>query len=103
MNISEINQQVTDLHYSHYVNNPDGLVIKDAQPGDNTIYHLYNDGEITMQKGGWAYGNRGEFTLHFSVIYGSSPFTFPKKSGEHTYAILTEDECLTMREKMKKK
>lgn len=98
---SLLNQEISDLHFSHYVNSPTGLVIRTESPNGNVIYHLYDNGEITHQKGGWAYQQRSEFTLRSRLFYGKSPYTFPQKTHDHTYAILTEEECLAMREKMK--
>ena len=34
-------------------------------PTENTIYHLYSDGEITEQKGSWAYTQRSERTVEY--------------------------------------
>ena len=34
-------------------------------PTENTIYHLYGDGEITEQKGSWAYTQRSERTVEY--------------------------------------
>lgn len=39
-----------------------GLVVPTAAPNGNMIYHLYPDGEITFQKGGFAYLKRSVFT-----------------------------------------
>lgn len=43
--------------------NNDSLVNNNESPNANIIYHLYNDGNITSQKGGWAYGQRSEFIV----------------------------------------
>jgi hypothetical protein len=47
--------------------NDDNLVKKDESPNENIIYHLYNDGNITSQKGGWAYGDRSEFIIMSTI------------------------------------
>ena len=41
----------------------DDLFIPNEAPNGNTIYHLYSDGQITYQKGGFAYLQRSEFDL----------------------------------------
>lgn len=48
------------------------LVNPNKSPNDNFIYHLYSDGEITEQKGGWAYLQRSERTIEdriYSIKY----------------------------------
>jgi len=95
-----LNKEVNDLHFSHYGTSLTGLVIPTESPNGNIIYHLYNDGEITHQKGGWAYLQRTEFSVQPPLFYGQSPYTFPMQVYDHTYAILTESECLDMRNQM---
>jgi hypothetical protein len=43
------------------------LVKRGEAPGANTIYHLYQNGNITFQKGGHAYLERSEFDLSPSI------------------------------------
>jgi hypothetical protein len=100
--IANLNQKITELHQSHFANSPNGLVNLSEAPNGNIIYHLYDDGEITHQKGSWAYMQRSEFSVKYPLFYGKSPYTFPKKGFDHTYAVLTESECLQMREEMSK-
>ena len=47
--------------------NNDNLVNNNESPNANIIYHLYSDGNITSQKGGWAYGQRTEFIAASSI------------------------------------
>jgi hypothetical protein len=47
--------------------NNDSLVNHKESPNANIIYHLYSDGNITSQKGGWAYGQRSEFIVASSI------------------------------------
>jgi hypothetical protein len=47
--------------------NDDTLVKPNESPNGNTITHIYNDGNITSQKGGWAYEDRSEFNLVSSI------------------------------------
>ena len=58
------------------LNNP-LLIKKEEQPNENIIYHLYSDGTITRQKGGWAYGNRSTIDIEYEIIKPKTFFTFP--------------------------
>lgn len=100
MEIQTLNQEIIALHQAHYVTSPTGLIDMNESPNGNRIYHLYDDGEITNQKGSWAYQQRSEFSSEYPFIYGKSPYIFPNKCGEHSYVILTESECKEMRAKM---
>ena len=83
-----INNLVKKIH------NPD-LVVKKMSPNENIIYHLYSDGTITRQKGGWAYGQRTVNDIESYCLKPNTFFTFPEKgqySGD-TYCILTIDDC----------
>ena len=67
------------------------------------MFHLYIDGEITYQKGGWAYGKRNVFPFQFPIPgMEKLRFNFPKKDEQikETYVILTEKECCEFRKKM---
>lgn len=87
----------------HSCNNPK-LVNTELSPLENTIYHIYSDGEITEQKGSWAYGQRNERTLSypkFDNIYQTKLFPYERKSdfGTFGYAIVTKkdaDEIIEM-------
>ena len=89
----EIQEKINSSH------NP-GLVIKDESPNGNRIYHIYADGEITSQKGGWAYLQRSEFTDKFPIRGYSHRLKFPLKMGEHSYAIVTEQDAYLIRDMM---
>ncbi len=91
--MEELNKKICERH------NPK-LVDRTKAPNENIIYHLYSDGTVTQQKGGDAYGMRSMFDIR-GRIFGLGPvFTFPVKSGEDTYAILTEGECMAFRKEM---
>ena len=47
--------------------NNDGLWHPNESPNGNTIYHIYQDGTITYQKGGFAYCQRSEFDREKSI------------------------------------
>ena len=77
-------------------------LIRDNQsPNANTIYHLYSDGEITYQKGGWAYGKRTEFTHKYPILNNSTFFTFANKINENmTYIVCSMKSCEIIRNLM---
>lgn len=102
--IEEFNKRVVDAHNSHYKNGQNELIDTNpnASPNANQIYHFYSNGEITCQKGAWAYLQRSEFNREYAILGARNyPFKFIEE-GEHgkTYAILTEEECYEFRKKM---
>jgi hypothetical protein len=100
--INHLNNIINDAHKKHYEYSKYGLVNPRESPNGNLIYHLYNDGEITYQKGGWAYLQRSEFTCYPS-IYELKKFNFKflnyNNSGK-TYVILSKIECIQYRKQM---
>jgi hypothetical protein len=99
--VKELNQSIIDAHNKHYECSKTGLINPNESPNGNLIYHLYSDGEITYQKGGWAYLERSEFTSHYSIPgcekFG---FKFVNDNSDKTYVILNENECIEFRNKM---
>jgi hypothetical protein len=97
-NIEHLNNQINCAHRAHYENSLTGLINTQDSPNKNLIYHLYNDGEITFQKGSWAYLQRSEYPLRSKLSYlypgCESLFKFPNESDGRSYAILTERECI---------
>jgi len=87
--MEEINDKIASSH------NPE-LVIPSAAPNGNLIYHIYNDGEISYQKGGHAYGNRSEFTLLDGINY-KYKFNFPLTKNNIGYAITTQYDAESIR------
>lgn len=81
------------------LNNPE-LIKKDESPNGNIIYHLYSDGTITRQKGGWAYKKRSVTDIYGKCISENNFFTFPLKCCNEgdTYAIIELENCIKMRE-----
>jgi hypothetical protein len=69
------------------------LVDPNESPNGNTIYHIYSDGEVTYQKGGWAYLQRSEFNMNYSKCKNKYNDLFPLKCGEYTYAIVTAQDA----------
>ena len=102
----DFNQRVIDAHNAHYVNGENELIDRSerASPNGNQIYHLYSSGEITHQKGAWAYMQRSEFHCKYDINGARKlPFKFARKAADGTtYVILTEQECHIFREEMEK-
>jgi hypothetical protein len=97
-----LNLAILEAHKKHYDGSPTGLVNPKDSPNGNTIYHLYSDGGITFQKGGWAYLQRSEFATE-STIGGHRELkmSFPNEASYgKTYVILTQEECKYFRGKM---
>lgn len=85
--------------------NPSLINDKEA-PNGNTIYHIYSDGEITSQKGSWAYGQRSEFTSYYPLEKSIQTDYFPivrtnSNGNKFGYAIVTYEDALKIRELIK--
>lgn len=97
MTREELEQIVLDMHKAHYSpENPNGLWKPDESPNANTIYKIWSDGEITYEKGGFAYGERSLKQSRGPLVYldKSTLPKFPNDQGNgNSYAILTTDEC----------
>ena len=97
--------RIEKAHHAHIVDGMCTLVDRTASPNGNQIYHFYNDGEITHQKGGWAYQRRTEFPHLGPLIQdkekANTLFRFPifAPTG-YTYAVLTQEECESFRTEM---
>lgn len=90
------------------------LVIPDESPNGNTVYHIYDDGKITYQKGGFAYMQRSEFIDTESIeeknithinglkIMLTNVLTFPKKINTDgpKYSIVSRENAVIIREAM---
>ena len=100
--IKQLNAEILESHNAHYKVSPKGLINPDLSPNENQIYHLYSTGEITAQKGGWAYLERSEFTLHHKLTnFNKLNMEFVNKAlYGSSYVILTEEECVKYRNKM---
>lgn len=102
--IDEFNQRVIAAHHAHYIDGKNELIdtSANASPNGNLIYHLYSDGEITHQKGAWAYLQRSEFCCEYSIsVTRRLPFKFVNEvDNGTTYAILTYEECKLFREEL---
>ncbi len=100
LEMSKLSQEITLAHRKHYEKSPSGLVQPNEAPNGNTIYHLYSDGEITFQKGGFAYKQRSEFTSKPPVMNKGQRLDLKLEIDGKDYAILTEQECDYFRGKM---
>jgi hypothetical protein len=98
----QLNELIVYSHNLHYISSPTGLVNPNDSPNGNQIYHLYSTGEISFQKGGWAYLKRSECFITGKIFnYQKLGFKFPKEAADgSTYAILTKEECSRFREQM---
>ena len=82
------------------------LIDTKLSPNENTIYHIYSDGEITWQKGSWAYGGRTEFSM-LPELFKSVPVDFfpctrvNDLKVKYGYAIVTHENALKIRELIK--
>jgi len=96
-------QQISD--FIAKVHNP-SLVIPTESPNGFIIYHIYSDGEITSQKGGWAYLQRSEFTDSYSYFKKDWTNLFPIKTKNVrqqviSYAIVTREDAKRIVEMIK--
>ena len=98
--VAKINQKIAECH------NPD-MVNPDISPNANPIYKIYMDGEITYQKGGWAYGRRNVHSFHYPLfspekLLAKHGLSFPEKNHENVgYAITTQEHALELRSLLK--
>ena len=104
-NLDNLIKEVIDCHYKHYINNKCSLIDTNIAPNSNTIYHLYNDGEITSQKGSYVYKQRSEFMIkpplyNLKNINIDFPLKYNNKNNI-SYAILTRVECEYFYDKLK--
>lgn len=98
----QLNQDIINAHNAHYKDSPTGLVKPTEQPNGNLIYHLYSNGEIGYQKGGYAYLKHSEFITEGRLSkYKMLGLKLPEETDNgFSYAILQETECYYFREKM---
>ena len=97
--VPEINERIVAAHNAHYDDeHPTGLIYAKSH-----VFHLYNDGEITMEKGGDLYGNRTRQTYASgcrAIISKGFKFPLSNTRGDESYAILTQEECIAFRKEM---
>jgi len=100
--LEQLNKLINNVHNWHYIPSPTGLVNPKDSPNSNQIYHLYSTGEISFQKGGWAYLQRSECISDGKISnYQKLGIKLPKEAADgSTYAILTKEECKKFRAQM---
>jgi len=78
------------------------LVQPDESPNGNTIFHIYSNGEITYQKGGWAYLQRSEFSSSCVSLKKNYNNIFPIKvcGSSISYAIVSNNDAQKIQEMM---
>lgn len=77
------------------------LIIPTESPNGNRICHIYSDGEITDQKGGWAYLKRSETIVKYKISFNYIlSVNFPILIGDFGYAIVTLENALLIRDIM---
>lgn len=100
--IEKLNTEIIAAHNAHYIISPTGLINPKESPNGNLIFHLYSNGEISFQKGGWAYMQRSEFLIQDKLTnYRALDLKFPNEASDSfSYVILTKEECINFRDKM---
>lgn len=96
MSIQELQNLITNAHDT-------SLIVPTESPNANTIYTLYEDGEITEQKGGWAYGQRNERVLVYGFDSISAYYrkcTFALQTDRFGYIITTLENAKHIRNYM---
>lgn len=96
---TELERIVAAMHAGHYTpENPNGLWKPNESPNTNTIFKIWDDGEITNEKGGDAFGDRSVRTSCPPLVGPEcAKPRFPLEGAHNSYAILTYDECLEVR------
>ena len=72
------------------------LINQNEAPNANLIYIFWNDGEITYEKGSWAFGQRSVFPIEYAFIHDNKPI-FPFKRNSYTGIITTQERCYFLR------
>ena len=72
------------------------LIDKNMAPNENQIYILWNDGEITAEKGGNVFGHRTPFTKA-SSFHIKNKYDFPYERNGYTGIIAKLEYCYIMR------
>jgi len=115
MDLIQINKEVTEtteemltleyiLEYILKCHNPE-LLKRDEQPNANIIYHIFSDGEITEEKGGWAFGNRSMRTVKDNIVPNNYVPLFPIRRGyndSYGCAMVTLEDAFIIRELLSK-
>ena len=76
------------------------LVDTSECPSANIIYHIYSDGEITFQRGSWAYSHKTEYPEKDPMNIKMNTEKFPLKTNSRGYAIVTHSDAIMIRNLM---
>jgi hypothetical protein len=96
MSVDKLYELIRECH------NPKLVDPKEA-PNANKIIHIYNDGEITEQKGGFAYLQRNVRTIEYGIGKNYDPLKFPYSFDNgilYGYAIVTLEDAYKIRSLM---
>ena len=100
--LDKLFDEIIICHNNHYNNKKCDLIKVNQAPNENIIYHFYNDGEITNQKGGFAYKRRSEFTYKSKLLNNNNNLDLPIKLNNNiSYAVLKKEECEYYYDKLK--
>jgi hypothetical protein len=77
---------IQDLIKQHHNQN---LLIPTESPNGNRITLLWNDGEVTETKGGWAFMQRSQFTMRNPIP--NINITMPKTLRNNTSYMMVKD------------
>lgn len=86
----------------------DDLIQPNESPNANKIYHLYSDGQITYQKGGWAYGHRSEFNVEsgidikMNLDINKFKYLLTTNTNTFAYIIVSEENARLIKNEMLK-
>lgn len=106
MSSISFNERVASLSLRVQEMNDRSLIKPDEAPNANTIYHIYNDGEITEQKGGHAYGMRSVRTWYEPIPRAERlPLKFKNESTNCygvsiSYSIVTDKQAIKIRKEI---
>jgi hypothetical protein len=82
--VKDINILIKKYH------NP-SIVNFSLSPNANRIYHIYSNGQITNQKGSYAYLLRSEFIDKYTFLYKNYNLDFPLKNSDNEYYAIVEE------------
>lgn len=78
------------------------LININSAPNDNIIYMIWNDGEISEEKGSWTFGQRNVRTFQTSLTFRLNLFQFPFIRGNFSGIILSKEDCIHFRNFLEK-
>lgn len=73
------------------------LIDVSSSPNENTIYIIWNDGEISEEKGSYAFGQRNVRTYQSTLTFKRNVFNFPFVRSHYRGVILSVNDCIIFR------